>query len=171
MRTGGGKSLCMFLLPPAMSLNAIGIIVSPLVSLMDQQVSHTVCQRCMYSLEATPDELDCLSLLPGGIFICTSSPAVTLGPPKEPPTKQRNLKPLPIPPYMLMKTAEEVFKKNSRYVNKDEIGRVAAKLARRTFFGESVLVQSSISGTENTRPLDPSVLQRLKDTIRQKFIW
>ena len=98
------------------------------------------------------------------------NPAITLGPSKEPPTKQRNLKPLPIPPYMPLKTAEEVFKKNSKYLNKDDIGRVAAKLARATFFGESVLVQSSISGTDNTRPLDPSVLQQLKDTIRQKFM-
>ena len=41
LRTGGGKSLCMFLLPLAMSNNAVGIVVSPLVSLMDQQVSVT----------------------------------------------------------------------------------------------------------------------------------
>lgn len=46
MRTGGGKSLCMFLLPLAMSENAIGIIVSPLVSLMDQQVSHSTRGTC-----------------------------------------------------------------------------------------------------------------------------
>ena len=39
MRTGGGKSLCMFLVPLAMCDNALGIVVSPLVSLMDQQVS------------------------------------------------------------------------------------------------------------------------------------
>ena len=58
IRTGGGKSLCMFLLPLAMSVNAIGIIVSPLVSLMDQQVSHTVCERCMYSLEAMSNEFN-----------------------------------------------------------------------------------------------------------------
>ena len=39
MKTGGGKSLCMFLVPLAMRDNALGIVVSPLVSLMDQQVS------------------------------------------------------------------------------------------------------------------------------------
>lgn len=44
MRTGGGKSLCMFLLPLAMSNNAIGIVVSPLKSLMDQQVSVKHCE-------------------------------------------------------------------------------------------------------------------------------
>ena len=42
LRTGAGKSLCMFLLPLAMSSNAIGIVISPLVSLMDQQVSVTL---------------------------------------------------------------------------------------------------------------------------------
>ena len=46
MCTGGGKSLCMFLLPLTTSENAIGIIVSPLVSLMDQQVSHSMSGTC-----------------------------------------------------------------------------------------------------------------------------
>ena len=39
MPTGGGKSLCMFLVPLAVNKKAIGVVVSPLVSLMDQQVS------------------------------------------------------------------------------------------------------------------------------------
>ena len=38
--TGGGKSICMFLLVITISTSAIGIIVSPLVGLMDQQVDH-----------------------------------------------------------------------------------------------------------------------------------
>lgn len=46
MRTGREKSLCVFLLPLAMSEYAIGIIVSPLVSLMDQQVSHSTRGTC-----------------------------------------------------------------------------------------------------------------------------
>ena len=36
--TGGGKSICMFLPVLTISTSAIGIIVSPLVGLMDQQV-------------------------------------------------------------------------------------------------------------------------------------
>lgn len=44
MPTGGGKSLCMFLVPLAVSKKAIGVIVSPLVSLMDQQVSSLYMQ-------------------------------------------------------------------------------------------------------------------------------
>ena len=39
MRTGGGKSLCMYLIPLAFGCDAMGIIVSPLVGLMEQQVS------------------------------------------------------------------------------------------------------------------------------------
>ena len=40
--TGGGKSLCIFLAPLAISDRAIAIVVSPLESLMDQQVSATL---------------------------------------------------------------------------------------------------------------------------------
>lgn len=39
MRTGGGKSLCMFLLPLAIGSEPMGVIISPLVGLMEQQVS------------------------------------------------------------------------------------------------------------------------------------
>ena len=40
--TGGGKSLCIFLAPLAISDHAITIVVSPLISLMDQQVSTSM---------------------------------------------------------------------------------------------------------------------------------
>lgn len=44
MATGSGKSLCMFLGPLAVSNSAMGIIISPLIGLMDQQVRMTsVC--------------------------------------------------------------------------------------------------------------------------------
>ena len=38
MPTGGGKSLCMFLVPLSINDEAMGIIISPLVGLMQQQV-------------------------------------------------------------------------------------------------------------------------------------
>ena len=38
MATGAGKSLCMFLAPLAVSECAMGVIISPLNGLMDQQV-------------------------------------------------------------------------------------------------------------------------------------
>ena len=38
MPTGGGKSLCMFLLPLSVNRTAMGVIVSPLISLVEQQV-------------------------------------------------------------------------------------------------------------------------------------
>ena len=38
MATGSGKSLCMFLGPLAKSAEAIGVVISPLNGLMEQQV-------------------------------------------------------------------------------------------------------------------------------------
>ncbi len=38
MPTGGGKSLCMFLVPLSISDVAVGVVVSPLKGLMDEQV-------------------------------------------------------------------------------------------------------------------------------------
>ena len=36
--TGGGKSLCMYLVPLAIGSDTMGVVVSPLVGLMKQQV-------------------------------------------------------------------------------------------------------------------------------------
>lgn len=41
MATGAGKSLCLFLGPLAVSDSAMGIVISPLIGLMDQQVKNT----------------------------------------------------------------------------------------------------------------------------------
>lgn len=38
MATGAGKSLCMFLVPLALGESAIGVVISPLNALMQQQV-------------------------------------------------------------------------------------------------------------------------------------
>lgn len=38
--TGGGKSVCMFLVPLAMGGEAMGIVISPLIGLIDQQVKQ-----------------------------------------------------------------------------------------------------------------------------------
>lgn len=67
--TGGGKSLCMYLVPLSLSSEAIGIVISPLICLMDQQVNtcnnsgnHTwrnrwlslVLLACQLSMAVTP---------------------------------------------------------------------------------------------------------------------
>ena len=44
LATGAGKSLCIFLAPLAVSDAAMALVISPLVGLMDQQVSNPVCQ-------------------------------------------------------------------------------------------------------------------------------
>ena len=38
MATGSGKSLCMFLAPISKNDSAMGVVLSPLISLMEQQV-------------------------------------------------------------------------------------------------------------------------------------
>ena len=38
MATGAGKSLCFYLVPLAASTSAVGVVISPLNALMDQQV-------------------------------------------------------------------------------------------------------------------------------------
>ena len=40
MATGAGKSLCMFLPPLALSDSACGVVISPLVGLIEQQVHN-----------------------------------------------------------------------------------------------------------------------------------
>lgn len=43
---------------------------------------------------------------------------------------------------------------------------MAIKLARFTYFGEHVFMQSSVGGT---RPLDPRALLQMKNAMRQKL--
>ena len=54
MGTGAGKSLCMFMVPLAHSETAMGVIISPLNALMDNQVAlkyyvHKLCSDALTS--------------------------------------------------------------------------------------------------------------------------
>lgn len=49
MATGSGKSLCMFLVPLALNNVAMGIIISPLNALMNQQVRQHTDSRTVFS--------------------------------------------------------------------------------------------------------------------------
>ena len=44
MATGSGKSLCIFLAPLAVGESAVGVVISPLNALMEQQVRQTSVQ-------------------------------------------------------------------------------------------------------------------------------
>ena len=57
MPTGGGKSLCIFLAPLAVSDTAKSIVISPLVGLMEQQVS----QENVFELRTTFTKLYIIS--------------------------------------------------------------------------------------------------------------
>ena len=48
MATGAGKSLCMFLAPLALSETAVGVIISPLNCLMEQQVRRITTVNQLY---------------------------------------------------------------------------------------------------------------------------
>ena len=41
MCTGAGKSMCMFLPPLAMSHSSVGVVISPLNAIMDEQVCYS----------------------------------------------------------------------------------------------------------------------------------
>ena len=84
-------------------------------------------------------------------------------------TPPRLTVPLPISSYMPLKSAEAVFTKYKDYITEQCVGRLATKLARNTYFGEDVLIGSSISGTEDTRPLDPKILEKMKLALQEKF--
>ena len=40
MATGAAKSICFYLVPLALGISAVGIVISPLNTLMDQQVRY-----------------------------------------------------------------------------------------------------------------------------------
>ena len=73
-------------------------------------------------------------------------------PPVQASSQNQVRAPLPIPSYMPLKSAECVIKMYPQYLNEKNIGRLANKLARFTYFGETVLAQSSLSGGTDEPP-------------------
>lgn len=51
--TGGGKSLCMFIVALAHEPDKLGVVISPLISLMDEQVLYSTLKLYVYMY--TPD--------------------------------------------------------------------------------------------------------------------
>ena len=77
--------------------------------------------------------------------------------------------PLPIPGYMPIKTAEELVARYPNYLNEENIGRLATKLAQYTYFGENVLAQSIVPGGGDKHPLNPVVLLQMKNMLKGQF--
>ena len=70
---------------------------------------------------------------------------------------------------MPLKSGESLVQRYPRYLNSERVERLANKLARFTFFGESILARSTISGGPGKHPLNPNVLMQLKQFIKQQF--
>ncbi|MCG8624711.1 MAG: BEN domain-containing protein [Proteobacteria bacterium] len=70
---------------------------------------------------------------------------------------------------MPIKTAEEIVARYPNYLNEDNIGRLATKLARFTYFGENVLAQSTVPGGVDKHPLNPVILLQMKNMLKGQF--
>ena len=46
--TGGGKSLCMYVVTLSHEPDKVGVIISPLIGLMDEQVYYCICTLELY---------------------------------------------------------------------------------------------------------------------------
>ena len=67
------------------------------------------------------------------------------------------------------KSLDEVITLSKDYKNTKDIGKLAIALAKYTYFGSSVMAQSTVTGRGGTTPLDPIKLQHLQSNIRAIF--
>ena len=67
------------------------------------------------------------------------------------------------------KSSDEVISLYKDYKNTKDIGKLAIALAKYTYFGSSVMAQSTVTGRGGTTPLDPVKLQHLRRNIRAIF--
>ena len=67
------------------------------------------------------------------------------------------------------KSSDEVITLYKDYKNTKDIGKLAIALAKYTYFGSSVMAQSTVTGRGGTTPLDPVKLQHLRSNIHAIF--
>ena len=67
------------------------------------------------------------------------------------------------------KSSDELIALYKDYKNTKDIGKLAIALAKYTYFGSSVMAQSTVTGRGGTTPLDPVKLQHLRSNIRAIF--
>ena len=67
------------------------------------------------------------------------------------------------------KSFDEVITLYKDYRNTKDIGKLAIALAKYTYFGWSVMAQSTVTDRGGTTPLDPVKLQHIRSNIRAIF--
>ena len=67
------------------------------------------------------------------------------------------------------KSSDEVITLYKDYKNTKDIGKLAIALAKYTYFGSSVMAESTVTGRGGTTPLDPVKLQHLRSNISAIF--
>ena len=66
-------------------------------------------------------------------------------------------------------SADAVLARYQCFKNMGDVGHLAIQLAKRTYFGTSVMSHSTVSGRNNTTPLDRKKMKEMKAVLRSVF--
>ena len=66
-------------------------------------------------------------------------------------------------------SADSVLARYQRFKNRCDAGQLAIQLAKRTYFGTSVMSHSTVSGRNNITPLDHKKMKEMKAVLRSVF--
>ena len=66
-------------------------------------------------------------------------------------------------------SADAVLARYQCFKNMRDVGHLAIQLAKRTYFGTSVMSHSTVSGRNNTTPLDRKKMKEMKAVLRSVF--
>ena len=66
-------------------------------------------------------------------------------------------------------SADSVLARYQRFKNRCDAGHLAIQLAKRTYFGTSVMSHSTVSGRNNITPLDHKKMKEIKAVLGVSF--